>query len=186
LSEALSPTTIKELCEISDSPWIYIHGTRDGYLLVNGEPDPDEYKNSLPPEKWQDKVRYVIENLPNIAVGRVLQGELIYSNQFWSGIGLIIKNGDILGTGAHRRDINGDLVPYDQGRDEFIYPADRNSCGLYELAVSQPEIKGLYFLPNTPAQDIQKVCAIADEYNLPVYTFDINTRPFVYQQAIKE
>ncbi|QQG41288.1 MAG: hypothetical protein HYV90_03900 [Candidatus Woesebacteria bacterium] len=180
--------SLKEI--INRTGYNFIHGTTSGMVTWEGEPSPDEYRHRQPPPiNWEDKIKFCLDNHPPLSVGRVISGNQRTSKELWSPVGLILSDGEIVGTGGHITGPDGKLKQL-EGENNFPYPPDislpdfnKGPYSVYEIGVENPRFSAIYVCTDalkylgdsTDYNDLEaKAAKIASEHNLRLALIDEN------------
>lgn len=177
---------MKDLAVRSD--WLFCHGTSEGMVRFRGKPSPDEYVHRQePPESWEKKIEFCIENKPSLSVGRIVLDDVETVEGLWSPVGLLLEDGLVVGTGGHITGPDGRLIKI-LGDEPFPYnplisPDDfkKSPYAVYELGIEKPVFSGIYICPRrvetTGDGDAyihlqEKSLMLGKKYNLPVFLID--------------
>lgn len=168
--------------------WIFYHGTGQGMITRGSEPSPLEYAHrSPPPSDWKKKIRFCLKEHPPLSAGRIIPDDMEHS-VIWAPAGLLLADGEIVGTGGHIAGPDGKLVKLG-GEKSFPYsphatPSELRGTGhaVYEVGVEKPEFSGIYFCPtraetagNGAYENLEeKTIALGKETKMPVFKIDEN------------
>ena len=141
-----------------------LHGTVSYRPVAIEAADPLAMEHPL---LWTEKIRYCLEKFPEIAVFPVFQGR---SNYYWSGVGLIVKEGQIKCSGTSYAERNGTRRP-ESTESPYEYSWGDMLIGqkawVYELVVANPEFEAIYYNP----QEIKR--AVWDRINNSLNVEDV-------------
>ncbi|MDQ3098360.1 MAG: hypothetical protein M3Q44_01285 [bacterium] len=169
---------------IDQTGWIIYHGTSQGRIQNASSTGEviDYMQRDAPPEDWQKKIKFCLNNKPSISAGRVIyESSNPDPGTLWSPVGLLVSDGIIVGTGGQITGPDGHLIPVGGG-EQFPYSPTANSSelarkgvALYELGIEQPVFKAIYISSYTQqfrgsAYDklYQQAVSLSKEVGLPL------------------
>lgn len=138
---------------VSSFNMFLLHGTISYTPPELHEIDQLAMKN---PVIWSEKIRYCLYENPDIISFPIFKGQ--DNNYWWSGVGLIIKEGTIIYSGLssisekNKRKPFCPIHPYQYTLEEIAQIEDSGNI-IFELAVADAEFEAVYYNPKQIRQN---------------------------------
>ena len=124
---------------------LLLHGTMSHPTEELGKIDPLAMQN---PIIWSEKIRYCLEENPEIVSFPIFRG---HDNPYWwSGVGLIIKEGSIIYSGfssiseKNKRKPFCPIHPYQYSLEEIMSAKDSDNV-IFELVIADAQFEAVYY-----------------------------------------